>query len=204
MKSGLAVEVKILAGIKDVKAPYPASDRRGKKQDAGIERAAHSEPRGSRSDAQRETKHQMRPARDALGIGIKKNYGKSDGRETQREAIQLRCGEDENAARYHDERCYESGRKMSRRNGTGAGAWVGGVDGCIGQAVEGHGGGARRDHGDHDPRELTDGRYASSCEHRAAESEGERENGVLPLDHFQGQTQAAKYGHKKILMHRWT
>ena len=79
------------------------------------------------------------------------------------------------------------------------GAGIGGVDGGVGEAIEGHGGGAGGEHGDDDPEELVSGGKAGGGEHGSAESEGESENGVLPLDHFEGDAQVVEDGHRKIV-----
>jgi len=85
---------------------------------------------------------------------------------------------------------------MTRGQGTRTGARIGGINDGIGKPVESHGGGAGGQHGDHDPEKLMRRGQAGSREHRAAESEGESEDGVLPLDHFERHAQIAKNGHR--------
>ena len=84
---------------------------------------------------------------------------------------------------------------MSGGKSAGAGARVGGVDGGVGEAIEGHGGGAGGEHGDDDPEKLMGGGKAGSGEHGPAESEGEGEDGVLPLNHFESDAEIVKEGH---------
>ena len=88
---------------------------------------------------------------------------------------------------------------MSGGKSAGAGTRVGGVDGGVGEAIEGHGGGAGGEHGDDDPEKLMGGGEAGSGEHGSAESEGESEDGVLPLDHFESDAEVMEDGHGKIV-----
>ena len=48
-------------------------------------------------------------------------------------------------------------REMAGGKSAGASAGIGGVDGCVGEAVEGHRGRARGNHGDYDPEKLMGG-----------------------------------------------
>jgi len=111
----------------------------------------------------------------------------------------LSGGENEDGAGDDDERGDEGGGKMSGGKSAGAGARVGGVEGGVGEAVEGHGGGAGGEHGDDDPEELMGGGKAGGGEHGAAESEGESEDGVLPLNHFERDAEIVKGGHGTIV-----
>src|SRR5229473_1261933 len=88
---------------------------------------------------------------------------------------------------------------MSGGKGAGAGAGIGGVDRRVGEAVEGHGGGAGGEHGDGDPEKLMGGGKAGGGEHGSAESEGESEDGVLPLDHFKSDAEIVQEGHEEIV-----
>ena len=68
------------------------------------------------------------------------------------------------------------------------GAGIAAIEFEVGDAVHGHGGGARADHGDDDPEKLPPGgkgAAGASGEQRADQREGQRENGVLELDHFE-------------------
>jgi len=50
------------------------------------------------------------------------------------------------------------------------------------------------------------GGKAGGGEHGSAESEGERKDGVLPLDHFEGHAEVAEKGHRRIVRQQggWT
>ena len=88
---------------------------------------------------------------------------------------------------------------MAGRKGASASAWIGSVDGGIGEAIEGHGGGAGGDHGDYDPEKLMSCGKSRGGEHGSAESEWESEDGVLPLDHFKRYAKIAENRHEKIV-----
>ena len=89
----------------------------------------------------------------------------------------------------------KAGERWPAGKRASAGAGVGGVDGGVGEAVEGHGGGAGGEHGDDDPEKLMGGGKAGGGEHGSAEREGERKDGVLPLDHFEGDAEVVQDGH---------
>ena len=91
---------------------------------------------------------------------------------------------------------------MSCGQGAGAGAGVSGVDGGVGEAVKSHGRGTSGEHGNDDPEKLMSGGKAGGGEHGSAESEWEREDGVLPLDHFQRGAEVVKDRHRKIVRQR--
>src|ERR1022692_3525782 len=178
VESGGAVELEILAGVEDIESGDPEGNGGGEQKDARVEGAAHGDPCSGRSDAESEAETEM---------------GQKG------EAIQLRGGQDEDGAGYDDEGGHERGRELSGGEGAGAGAGIGGVDGGVGEAIEGHGGGAGGEHGDDDPEELVSGGKAGGGEHGSAESEGESEDGVLPLDHFQGDAEVVEDVHRKIV-----
>ena len=195
MESGVAVELEILASVEDVEAGDPESDGGGEKKDAGIKRAAYGDPRGGRGDAEGESEHEVRPAGKAFGIGVKKNYGERDWRKPEREAIQLGGRKDEDGA-GSDHECRDKGLgKLTRRKSAGAGAGIGGIDGSIGKTVEGHCRGTGRNHCDNDPQKLMGSGKAGGSEHGSAEREWKREDGVLPLDHFERYAEVAQDGH---------
>ncbi len=208
VESGVAVELKILAGVEDVEARDPEGDGGGEKEDARVEGAANRDPGGGGGDTERETEHQVRPAREAFRVRIKEHDCECDGREPQREAIQLGSGEDEDGAGNDDEGGHEGGREISGGECTCAGAGIGGVDGSVGESVEGHGGGAGGDHGDDDPEKLMGCGKAGGGEHGSTESEWEREDGVLPLDHFESDAKVAEDGHgsivKQLAVSQWS
>jgi hypothetical protein len=141
VESGVAVEVEILAGVEDVEAGDPEGDGGGENKDARVEGAANGDPGGGGRHAEGEAEHEMRPAGEALGVGIKEQDREGDRREPEREAIQLGGGENKDGAGDDHKSCDEGGREMAGRESAGAGAGIGGVDGGIGEAIEGHGGG---------------------------------------------------------------
>jgi hypothetical protein len=157
VESGVAVELEILAGVEDVEAGDPEGDGGGEQKDARVEGAANGDPGSGRRYAESESEHEVRPAREALGVGIEEQDGKSNRGEPEGEAIQLGCGENEDGAGDDDEGGDEGGREMAGGEGAGASAGIGGVDGGVGEAVEGHGGGAGGEHGDYDPEKLMGG-----------------------------------------------
>src|SRR5882672_3334264 len=84
------VELIVLAGIDHVETSDPKSHRRSEQQDSGIKRATYRDPRGRWSDPECESKYEMRPAGDSLGIGVDQYDGERDRREQERQAIELR------------------------------------------------------------------------------------------------------------------
>jgi len=141
----------------------------------------------------------MRKSREALGIGIEQQYRKRDWREPEGKAIQLRSGKNKERAGDDDKCSDEGGRKMAGGESAGAGARVGGVYGHVGKAVEGHGGGPSREHGNDDPEKLMRCGKAGSGEHGSAEREWESEDGVLPLDHLERDAEVVENGHREIV-----
>ena len=157
VESRVSVELEILASVEDVEASDPKGYGGGKDEDARVEGTANGDPGGGGRYAERESEHEVRPAREALGVGIKKQDGQGERREPEREAVQLGSGEDEDGAKDDDECRNEGGRELAGGERAGAGAGVGGVNGGIGEAIEGHGGGAGGEHGNQDPEKLMGG-----------------------------------------------
>src|SRR5208283_1127950 len=93
-----AVVIMILASVDHVESPDPERYRGGKQQNARIERATNRDPGGSRSNAESESKKQMRPARESLGVGIQKDHRQRHRRKRQRHAVQLGSSENKNSA----------------------------------------------------------------------------------------------------------
>ena len=79
MQSSVAIEFVVLAGVEHVETCDPEGNGRGEQQDAEIERAAHGDPRGSWSDTQGKAQNEMRPARDALAVGVEQQDGEGYG-----------------------------------------------------------------------------------------------------------------------------
>ena len=75
VKSGVAIEFKILTRVEDIESGNPEGDGSGEQQDARIECTANGDPCGSGCNAQSETKNKMGKTCKALGIGVKKQNG---------------------------------------------------------------------------------------------------------------------------------
>ena len=202
MQTSAAVEIVILAGIEDVESAYPERDRRRKKKNARIERAANRDPRRGGRDTQCKSEYQVRPSRHALGIGVEQQHSQRDRREQQRQSIQLARSQHKHRARNHDERHYECWRKMTGRQGARAGAGIGCIDCGIRPAVKSHGSGSRSDHCDNDPEKLVKWGPTAGSEHRSTQRKRKREDGVLPLDHLQRDAQVVQHRHESIVMQR--
>ncbi len=99
-QAGRAVVFQVLAGVEHIEAADPQRHRGAQDQHARIERAGDGDPCGRRRHSQAETQHQVRPRREALGVGIEKQNGQRDGRKFESQRIQLPCGEDQNSGRW--------------------------------------------------------------------------------------------------------
>ena len=142
----------------------------------------------------------MRPGCESLGEGIEKQNRDGQRRELQRKGIQLPCGDEENRnGGNREDPCKGNGKRAGGQR-TLFRARIFFVVAKIGDAVDGHGGGARRNHGDDNPENLPKGRPAVQCgarrQQRARQREGQRKHGVLELDHFQDGADAA--GHRSL------
>jgi hypothetical protein len=78
-------------------------------------------------------------------------------------------------------------------------AGITGVEIGVEDAVEGHGDGARGDHGDYDPEDapaktLNGKSHVAPGEQRAGERERKREDRMLELDHFERQPDSPEEG----------
>ena len=144
----------------------------------------------------------MRPARESLGVGIKKNHRQRDRRKHQRQAIQLRSGQNKNSARNQNKRAHKCRRQLPDRQSASRRTRIGRVNRGVGQAIESHRRRARRNHGDDDPSQLPPRRQSSGCQHRSAERKWERKDRVLPLDHLQRDLQISEETHEIIVKQR--
>src|SRR6266403_777095 len=108
-----AVVVMILASVDHVESADPERHRGGEQQYPRIERAANRDPRCSWSNTKRESEKQMRPARESLAVGIKKDHRQRHGREHECEAVQLGSGENKNSAGDQNECAHERRRQLS-------------------------------------------------------------------------------------------
>ena len=100
--------------------------------------------------------------------------------------------EDENRGRDNHEPCDKRFAELACGKRTDFRSGIGGIDGRIGQAVEGHGRRARRHQRNNDPDGGVQVGNAACGQHGAGQTERKREDGVLPLDHLQGGSDAAK------------
>ena len=138
----------------------------------------------------------MRPGGEALGEGIEKQDGESERREFQRERIELPRGEEKDSDGDEREGPREGNGERSGGERALAGARIFAVVAQVDDAVDGHGGGAGRDHGDDDPRE-SGAAWASRAmrgargQQRSRQRKRQREHGVLELDHFEDGADAA-------------
>src|SRR5208337_5249214 len=106
--------------------------------------------------------------------GIQQDHRQRHRRKHQRQAVQLGSGKNKNSARDQNKRGHERRRQLSDRQSASCGARIGRVNRGVGQAIEGHGGGTRRDHGDDDPPQLPPRRQTSGGQHGSAERKRER------------------------------
>ena len=105
-------------------------------------------------------------------------------RKMKGEGIQHPGGKEEQGRGCHGEAENEAAGEQSGRQGADGGARIQRVDIGIDQAVEGHGGRARGDHGNADPAEGAQRGNSVGGDDGAGEPEGKREKGMLPLDHL--------------------
>src|SRR5579863_4152269 len=139
IEAGGAVVVNILAGIENVEACDPEGDGAGEDEDASIEGATDGDPGGGGSDAESETENEVGVAREALHVAIAEEHEERDGREPQRERVELEGSEDKGDSGEDGESENELPGEMAGRDGAGAGAGIGGVELGVGPAIEGHG-----------------------------------------------------------------
>lgn len=85
----VAVKLEVLARIENIESRNPESHSGGKQQDARIERASNRNPCGGRRDTKSEAEHQMRKAREPLGIRVEQQDSQCDRRQPESESIQL-------------------------------------------------------------------------------------------------------------------
>ncbi len=199
VKSAGDVVVVVLATVENVKASAPEHDRSGDDQHARIEGSANRDPGGGGSDAHGEAEKQVRPAGETLGVGVGADDDQRQRREMKGERIQHPGGEEEQRRSCDGEAENELAGEQSGGQGADGGARIQRVDIGIHQAVEGHGGRARRDHGNTDPAEGAQRWNPVGGDDRAGESEGEREEGMLPLDHLKSYARVMKNAMKHVI-----
>ena len=128
----------------------------------------------------------MGPACPALHVAVGEQDEQGQRSELERQAVQ-HCGGGEEEQRACDyEAADVAGAELAGGQCAGCGARVGCVEVAVDQAVEAHGGAACGDHADYDPAEDGEPRPSSGGEYCSGEREGQREDGVFPLDHLKG------------------
>ncbi len=193
------VEFVVLAAIQDVESRAPKNHRRCEDQNSRIERAANRYPRRGGRGAHRNPQHHVRPARKALGERVQEDNGQRHRRQVKRQRVQLIGREDQNRRRHHHEPSDKRLTQFSRRDGANPSSRISGVNAGIRQPVKRHRRRAGRHQRDDDPDGGVQAGNAARRQHRACQSKGERQHRVLPLDHLQGGSNAAKQGHASIL-----
>src|SRR3981081_1819276 len=119
-----AIVVMILTGVDHIESADPERHRGGEQEYSRIKRPANRHQGGSRSNAESEAEKQMRPARESLAVGIKKDHRQRHRRKHQREAVQLRSSENKNSASHQNERAAERRSQLSDRQSAGRGAGI--------------------------------------------------------------------------------
>src|SRR5215831_2588430 len=199
MQPVAAIEFIVLTSVDHIETADPERNRRREQQDAWIERSANRNPRGRRRDSQRESQEQVREPRKTLRIGIEKHNCQRHRRQDERQAVELRCGQNECRAGENYECAHKAGREQPGRQGANAGAWIGRIDLRVSEPVERHRRGACRNHGDDDPQQLAPVRQPSGGEHRTAKGKWQRKDRVLPLDHVERELQILQLPHGNIV-----
>lgn len=189
-----AVEFEVLAGIDHIKTGCPEHDGGGEPEDPRIERAAYRNPGGGGRDSQAEAENQVRKQREAFRKRIEENNCKRDRRKDEAQCPELPGSPEKNGRGSDCEAPCETNREQPRGQMPVRGAAVSGIDLSVQNAIKRHGGGACCDHRDDDPKETPldagDGEAAiAPRQQRASESERQRENGVLELDHVEREPQ---------------
>src|SRR5215469_3946394 len=125
VQPGLFVEVVILTGIEHVKTADPEGYSRGKQKHTEIVGATDRDPGGGGSDTEGESEEEMRPAREAFGVGVEQDHGERHWRQPEGEAVEPGGGEDKNSARDQNEHSHETGSQRTGGQGAGLRARVG-------------------------------------------------------------------------------
>ena len=152
LQPGGPIEVEILAGIENVEAADPRTNRRAEEPRlARGNPSTRGEPAADRRDSHREGQEQLGVGREPLGQGIPEHDRQRDRRQQETDAPELVGGADEGHRRDGDEHARFSAGHRAARNLAHRRPWVPGVVVRVDQPVEPHRGAARRHHGDDDP-----------------------------------------------------
>src|SRR5690348_227621 len=205
IQAGTTVVVDVLTGIKYIKAANPERDRGTKKQHAAIERAGYSDPSGGRRNPESEPQENVRPVREALCERVEKEDGDGQRSELQSERVQPPGGDEEESYGGEREKPGELDREGAGRQRALLRSGIFAVVTKVGDAVHGHGRGARRNHRDDNPYELaqrrpTTRRLVSGARGKKGPGKRERKSkdGMLELNHFEHGANAA--GHRNLCL----
>src|SRR4029077_13861239 len=156
-QSGMLIKIHILASVENIESAHPERDGSAQNQHAQIEIAGDGDPRSCGRNAQRESQKKMRPAGETLGVRIEKQNRQRDGRQLQRQRIQLPRGEDERPDCGERENPGEALRESSSCERSLCSAWIFLVVAYVCDAVDGHCGASRSNHCNYNPKELFPG-----------------------------------------------
>ena len=176
------VEVEVEDRVDHVEAADPQPHGQEQQHRRQRDAARHRDPGGGRREAVGQAQRVVAEPGEALGVGID-----DEGRDDDRPQVAAGRRQEERGQHEHAERGGREGHDLGAREAAGGQlalrrARVAGVDAGVDQAVQGHGGAARRHHGDRDPDERLPRRDALLGEHRAGVGEGQGVDAVLDLD----------------------
>ena len=178
--------LEVLAGVEDIEAAHPEHYCNGQDDDPEVQGAAYCDPGGGGGYSEREAEDEVGPACPALHVAVGQQHEERQRGELERQAVQHGGGSEEEQRAYGDKAGYVGGAELAGGKCAGCGARVGCVEVAVDEAVEAHGGAACGDHADYDPAEDGEPRPSASGEYCSGEREGQREDGVFPLDHLKG------------------
>ena len=158
VQSVLPVVRHILAGVEHVKSSHPEKDCGRKHDDARIQSAADRDPCSCGCNSQRQAEHQVRPAGEPLGVGVKQEHREDHRRKQECLPVQLRRSQNKDQRHEHSKAGDEAAAQQTGRNRARRSSRIGGVQAGIGPAIERHGSGSRGDHANHNPENFGPGR----------------------------------------------
>jgi len=156
------------------------------------------DPCAKRSHSKAKSKHNMREGTKAFGIGIEQEYEQHRKGEPETQSVELQRDQNEDKARYHREENREISAQQPSGKSAHSSAGIHGIDFPIHDAIKGHRGTARPDHGEDNPKQLGFFRPAVRCKHSAQQRKRQRKKCVLKLDHLQGDLEVLYEGHKQV------
>src|SRR5271165_4310020 len=142
----------------------------------------------------------MRPVCEAFGEGIEKKNGNGQRSEFESERIELPSCDEKQSHGCKGEEPREGKRESAGCERALFRSRILPIEAKIGDAVHGHRGRPRRNHGDHDPQNLAKRRPAirrlmrGTCSEKGSrQRKGKRKDGVLKFDHLQHGADAASH-----------